>query len=56
VLIFDVDTLQFYGKNETKMYTPVSVVFSVQLDDCSTRSFNFNKAFDAGNAGTPQYQ
>jgi len=38
------------------MYTPVSVVFSVQLDDSSTRSFNVYKAFDAGNAGTPQYQ
>jgi hypothetical protein len=38
------------------MYTPVSVVFSVQLDDSSVRSFYFYEAFDAGNAGSPQYQ
>jgi len=38
------------------MYTPVFVVFSVQLDDSSTGTFYFYKAFDAGNAGTLQYQ
>jgi hypothetical protein len=47
------ETLQFCGKNETEMYTPVCVVFSVQMDDSSTRSFYFHKAFDASNAGAP---